>query len=144
MELLTFIALAAITLIPAIIAITAANANANTIASASINTIAIVTTTTILPSAITQVDIDPIKFLLKLVLKASLMLVDLPWPKFPVAAETFSNQVSHSICHNPRDRDNNFSQSHVYSIFFNYMCRTFSLSRLYYIIIFCFSVAMIM
>jgi uncharacterized membrane protein len=97
MELLTFIAVAAITSIPTVIAITAANANVNAIAGASINTIAIVTTTTILPSAIARVDIDPIKFLLKLALKASQMPVDLPWPKFPVAADTFSNWVSHSM-----------------------------------------------
>jgi hypothetical protein len=47
-------------------------------------------------------------------------------------------------CHDPRDRDNHFSLSQVYSNFFNYMRRTFSLSPLYYIIILCFSVAMVM
>jgi hypothetical protein len=63
MELLTFIAVAAIT------AITAANANA--IAGTSINAIAIVTAMAILPAAIAQADIDPVKFLLELALKAS-------------------------------------------------------------------------
>jgi hypothetical protein len=52
--------------------------------------------------------------------------------------------TSHIYCHDPRDRDNNFSLSQIYSIFFNYMCWTFSLSHLYYRIILCFSVAMIM
>jgi hypothetical protein len=38
-----------------------------------------------------------------------------------------------SLCHDPRNRDNHFSPSQVYSNFVNYMCRTFSLSPLYYI-----------
>jgi hypothetical protein len=40
-------------------------------------------------------------------------------------------------CHGPRDRDNHFPLSQVYSNFLNYMHRTFSLSPLYYIIILC-------